>query len=467
MSESEEPLAMRLARFVEGLDLENSPHRDVLVERAKQHTLNAIAAALASTTMEDQYADALVAVARSFKSALECSIIGYSDRVAAPLAALVNGSLIHGCEFDDRYLDRAVHTESLGVPVGLALGESRELDGWALLEGWLLAAEVTVRLAHGYTKGSLNETGFHTTPVFGTVGTAAAAAKLMGLDAERIAKAMAISVSFASGTTEGWNDGSGRNKPLQPGWAAHSGIIAAQMAEAGYDCALNTLDGRRGLFAAHSRDEGWDSEPVMDGIGERWRCLGIAFHIWPLGGSKHNVIECARQLVFEHDIKPDEVLKVDVTVDARYADQFERGYKSSFRPSSGYAIHSSWPCNVARMILSRDIGVQHLRMEALQDAGLLELADKVVCRPGSETGHPPEERPTTVAIQTRRGNFQKTIRQSAGHPDTVTLDDIVAKFRHHASLVLPDGRVDEIVAGVLALDAGVRVRDIGHMLRLG
>ncbi len=446
------PLAETLASFAVKFDLKRSAARDALVEKAKMHILDGIGVGLASTTMEDHYADALLQFVRQMQSAPDCTLIGCGERAAPPLAALYNGSLIHGIEFDDRYLPRVVHTESFGVPTALALAEQRGLDGWALLEGWLIAAEVAVRLASGCNEEGLNGFGFHTTSIFGTFGAAAAASRLLGLSPERAADALSLSMSFTSGTTEGWNEGSGRNKSIQPGWAAMSGVSAAQMAEAGYKCAHTTLDGRRGLFVSHAWKNGWSADAVLEDLGSTWKCLDIAFKLYPAGGSRHNVIGATEQLVFEHDIKPDEVEHIDVEVASQYADMFERSYELSFRPSSGYNMHGSWPCNIARMILSREIGPQHLTMEAVHDPALLAIADKVTCRPGTETNYPGEERPTTVAIQTTRGTFTKVLRKSVGSANEVNMDQIVRKFRRNAGLVLPEGSVDSLVELVLDLD---------------
>jgi 2-methylcitrate dehydratase PrpD len=459
------PLAELVAEFVASTDLKASPSRDALVEKAKLHILDGIGVALAATTMEDQYAQKLIEVVRGFGSAPTCTMIGFPDRAAPPLAAFMNGSLIHGVEYDDRYLDRVVHTESFGVPVGLALAEERGLDGWALLEGWLLAAEVAIRLARGVNRDSLNGSGFHNTSIFGTLGAAAAAGRLIGFDADRIADAMSLSVSFASGTTQGWNDESGRNKCIQPGWAAMSGLMAAQMAEAGYACAHSTLDGPSGLYAAHAWKNGWTPDAVLENIGSTWPSLEIAFKIYPAGGSRHNVIDCTRQLVYEYDIKPEEVEHVDVIVASQYADMFEHGrYEQTFRPTSGYNMHGSWPINIARMILSRYIGVEHLTMEAVYDPALLAIADKVSCRPGDDLDYPRDERPTTVTITTTRGTFERTLRKSAGSADETDPERIVEKFRHNARLVLPEASVESLVKLIMSLDQLADAREITRLL---
>lgn len=459
-------LAETLAAFAADFDLKTSPDRDALVEKARVLILDGIGVALAASTMEDAYAQKLMQVVRGFGSAPTCTIIGFPDRAAPSLAAFLNGSLIHGCEFDDAFYERIVHAESFAVPVSLAVAEQRRLDGWSLLEGFLVATEVALRTACGCNKESLNHQGFHTTSIFGTVGAAAGAARMLGLDADRVADAISLSASLTSGTTEGWNDLSGRNKCIQPGWSAMGGLMAAQMAEAGYECSHSTLDGPRGLLAAHSWKNGWSVEPVLDGLGNTWKCLDIAFKVYPAGARSQALLDCTRELVFEHDIKPEEVEHVEVTMAAQFAYEFTRGgYEKMFRPDSGYAMHGSWPCNVARMILSREVGLQHLTMEAVTEPAMLELADKVTCKAGDEDSlFGGGECPATVVIHTSRGSFERTRKRSTGWPETFKQEYIVDKFRRNARLALPEKNIDELVDLVMGLDQLTDVRRLANLL---
>jgi 2-methylcitrate dehydratase PrpD len=458
-------LAERLATFAVDFDLKSDPARDALLEKAKVHILDGIGVALAATTAEDGYGQKLLRVARAYRSAPTCTIIGFSERAAPPVAAFMNGSLIHGCEFDDAFYERMVHAESFAVPTSLALAEQRGLDGWSVLQGFLVTTEVALRTACGCNKESLNHVGFHTTSIVGTVGAAAGAARLLGLDANRVADAISLSVSLTGGTTQGWNDLSGRNKCIQPGWSAMGGIMAAQMAEAGYECSHSTLDGPRGLLASHSWKHGWSTEPVLAGLGSVWKCLNLTFKVYPCGARSQALLDCTRELVFEHDIKPDEVERVEVTMPAQFAYEFVNGgYEKMFRPGSGYEMHGSWPCNVARMILSREVGLQHLTLEAATEPAMLALADKVTCKAGEETNYPSDERPTTVIIHTPRATFERTRRKSTGWPEFFRLDYIVDKFRRNAGLALPEKNVDELVGLIMRLEQLPDVRGITALL---
>jgi len=131
------------------------------------HILDGIGVALASTTMEDGYASKLLKLVQAFGGAPQCTIMGFGHRTAPAWAAFVNGSIIHGCEFDDVFTERILHTEGFAVPVSLALAEQRGLSGKEMIERWLITAEVALRAALGCAEDSLNHTGFHNTAIFG------------------------------------------------------------------------------------------------------------------------------------------------------------------------------------------------------------------------------------------------------------------------------------------------------------
>ncbi len=439
-------LAEELGAFVAGFRLDEDPRRTELVELAKAHVLDALGVALAATTMADGAPRALLALARASGESRESTLVGLAARAPAPVAALVNGSLIHGCEFDAMHAERIIHPDGPAVAAPLAIAERDGRGGAALAEAWLVAAETTLRLAAGLNdEESLFSDGFHTTPIFGTFGAAAGVARLLGLDAERTATALALCVSFAAGTSAGWDAPEGRNKPLQPGWAAHGGTTAALLAAAGQGCALDTLDGPRGFYAAHAWRRGWDRDRVLDGLGSEWKATATSFKVYPAGGMIQAADDCTLELVREHDIAPDEVEAIEVTVPAQFARVLDQVLESSYRPASGYAAFVSWPCNVARAVLSRSVRFAHLTDAAVSDPELLALAERVTCRAGADEA-------TTVAIATARGTFERRRTTHSGHPPEMTRERVLEKFRQNAALVLPQERVDELAAAVLRLE---------------
>src|SRR5262245_60893234 len=228
MATTAQPLAEVLGRFVSDFRLEREPQREALVERVGWHVLDAAGLALAAWTAGDRFGELLLEGWSRAEPHGDCVVIGARSRLGAPAAAFVNAALVQGTAFDDVDLLTVMHCEALATATTLAVAEPRRLTGAALVEAWIVGAEVALRMASGARgDGGLFSAGFHNTSIFGTFGAAAAAAKLLGLDAVQTANALALCVSFTSGTSVGWLEGSGRNLPIQAGWASHGGILAA------------------------------------------------------------------------------------------------------------------------------------------------------------------------------------------------------------------------------------------------
>jgi 2-methylcitrate dehydratase PrpD len=451
-------LAEELADFVVGFDLGTDSRRGEILEFARMHVLDALGVALAATTFGDATPRALLGLACASGESRECVLVGLGARSSVPVAALVNGSLVHGCEFDAMHAERIIHPDGPAVASSLAVAERDNRCGAALAQAWAAAAETTLRLAAALNDDeSLFSDGFHTSALFGTFGAAAGVAKLLGLDRAQTAAALSLCVSFAAGTSSGWDAPTGRNKPLQPGWAAHGGTVAALLAAGGQGCALDAIDGPRGFFAAHAWRQGWSRERVLDSLGSEWRCFATSFKVYPAGGMVQAADDCALELVREHAIEPSEVESVEVTVPAQFGRVLAQVLEASYRPQSGYATFVSWPCNVARAILSRSVEFSHLSDAAVSDPSLLELAARVSCRAGSDEG-------TTVVIHTSRGIFERTRRRHSGHPPEMTSERVVAKFRSNASLVLAPEAVDEVVRIVQGLGELESVRALTALL---
>ena len=197
-----------------------------------------------------------------------------------------------------------------------------------------------------------------------------------GSDAAQTAAALSLCVSFAAGTSTGWDAPAGRNKPLQPGWGAHGGTIAALLAANGQGCALDAIDGPRGFYAAHAWRQGWSRERVprrarqSSGSASRPRSRSTR-----PGGMIQAADDCTLELVSRARDRP-------VGGGVRRGDGARRSSRAcSTRCStqaigqrSGYATFVSWPCNVARAILSRSVEFAHLSDAAVSDPALLELA---------------------------------------------------------------------------------------------
>jgi 2-methylcitrate dehydratase PrpD len=199
------------------------------------------------------------AVARSWGGEAQSTLIGGGGlKLPAPSAALVNGTLAHSLDFDDTHLPSVLHPSSAVIPAALAVAEARGSSGAAMLDAAGVGIEVTVRLGMaGYDRELGNsiffERGLHATSICGTIGAAVAVAMLNGLDAGGIADAAGIAASMGAGIIEANRTG-GTVKRMHCGWAAHSGVVAASLAEHGLTGPPTVLEGRFGFLQAFCGD---------------------------------------------------------------------------------------------------------------------------------------------------------------------------------------------------------------------
>lgn len=214
-----------------------------------------------------------------------------SGRMANPVtAALANGAAAHSLDFDDQHDPARVHVFCVVLPAVLAALEAeRKISGKDALAAIAVGVEVFCRLGLA-CYNSLGK-GWHPTTALGTISAAAAVAKLYKLDAEKTLHAMALAFVQLSGTTQFIADGA-LAKRIGPGFAARSGLLAAQMARHGVTGPWRFLEGKAGLFELYERGE-VRPEILSDGIGEIWRVRELSMKPYPCCRCVHTVIQIA------------------------------------------------------------------------------------------------------------------------------------------------------------------------------
>jgi len=460
------PLAAELGAFVAGFDLEASAHRAELLERARWLLLDTAGLALVAWTAEDGFA-ARTASARAGHLG-PCTVIGSPRPLGAPAAAFVNGTLAHGWDFDDFFLDTIMHCESFAVAAALAVAEEQQRSGAALLAAIVLACEVSVRLADGAAgEHGTYSAGFHNTSLFGAFGAAAAAAWLLGLDEREATNALALTASFASGTSAAWTLGTGRHKPAQVGWAAHAGISAAHLAATGYGCPDSTLDGPRGFYEAHTRGKAPRRAQALAALGDRWRTMDVGIKLLPCGTLPQPAAQLMEEMVATHGIAADEVLSVEVVLPDAYAPVLRDVGQSLWRPPTGAASIGSVPCILARVLLDGSFWLEHRTDAAVRDPVMLALADRIELSTAPPApAADPAARPVTITVRTRRGTFEGRMERDRGHPGVLTRERVIGKFRRTAGAVLDTEAVTAVEDRVLRCDEAADARSVFGDLHL-
>jgi 2-methylcitrate dehydratase PrpD len=237
-----------------------------------------------------------------------CSAVGQARGTGAPLAALLNGAYGHSLDFDDTHQLASLHPGVCVIPAALAVGELTGADGPTLLAAIVAGYDVTCRLGLAVDPESHYARGFHPTATCGVFGAAAAAGRLLGLDAARMAAALGLAGSLAAGSLQYLENGSW-NKRLQPGFAAAGGIQSAILAEEGVVGAAQAVEGRLGFL--HAYTDAPHPERALEGLGTRFEVTRTALKPYPCCRYAHSAIDGIRGL-FAGDIAPEDVERLEV-----------------------------------------------------------------------------------------------------------------------------------------------------------
>ncbi|MEO6986827.1 MAG: MmgE/PrpD family protein [Paralcaligenes sp.] len=262
---------------------------------ARLHTLDAIGVGVAASTGAVQR-NMLNRLVQSGTTMRGCSVLGDSRQTAAATAALLNGTFIHALEYDDTHMASIVHGSSVLVPSALAAAEQNSLTLADLMRLIVIGWEVLIRVGLA-APGAFQRRGFQVTSVAGALVSALIASHASGATRDELVSAQGIAGSQASGIFEFLTEGS-TVKSLHPGWAAHAGALAAQLASAGMTGPSTVYEGRFGLYNTYTDVQGaaGNLRGQFENMGEHWLLREAAFKLFPCCHYIHPFLECAQQL---------------------------------------------------------------------------------------------------------------------------------------------------------------------------
>src|SRR5512132_640966 len=341
-------------------------------DNAALRVLDTIGCALAGACLE--HAPSVLALASRWGGPGLCTIWGTPLRAAPPQAALANGALAHGLDFDDTHADSVCHASAVLVPTVLALAESEHLSGRAILTALVAGYEGMIRIGMA-APGRFHARGWHATAACGPFGAAVTAGKCLGLDADRLTAALGIAASMASGVMEFLEDGSWV-KRLHPGWAAQSGIQAAVLAQGGFTGPATALEGRLGFYRA-ALGETPDIARHLKNLGAEWETLRSSFKLYPCCHLNHAYLDAVGGLKRMNALRADQVAEIECLVPAGEVPIVCEPEAAKRRPRTTYDAKFSLAFCVAAALAGDRVGIGAFTEESIRDPRLLALADRV------------------------------------------------------------------------------------------
>jgi 2-methylcitrate dehydratase PrpD len=386
MTSSELPriaVGERLAHKIAALDAARLP--DAVKRKCEDLLVDVVG--LAVTARNEDYVKAALTACDDVGP---CTAIGHTRTLSAAGGAMVNGTAIHGEDFDDTFEGGPIHAGAVIVPAVLAACERHHLDGRAALLGIAVGVETMCRLST-VAPTLTHKAGFHPTAVFGAMGAAAGVGAALKLTPKQMVDALGTAASMASGIIEYLAEGAW-TKRLHAGWAAQSGIRAALLGRAGFIGPRTVFEGVHGFFHAFAHTTEGDYDALIGDFGTRWVTETLAFKPYPCGTMTHPYIDCARRL--GQRFKSDAVVEMECEVGEGTVHRLWEPLAAKQKPANGYAGKFSTPYCIAAGFIRGNVGLGDFTDAAVRDPAVLALAAKVRYRidpqnpyPKNFTGH--------------------------------------------------------------------------------
>jgi 2-methylcitrate dehydratase PrpD len=379
-------------------------------------------------------------------------VIGTHRKADPSYAALANGTAAHSLELDDVVNEASLHPAVAIMPAALAAAHIAGCSGKELIAAITAGYEVMIKLGVALDPAAHYARGFHPTGTCGTMGAAITAAKILKLNQKAMMNALGIAGSQAAGSMEFLSDGA-FTKRLHPGWAAHSGIIAALLARENFTGPGTIIEGRFGFLHAYS--SGSKSGKVLQDWGDPWEVLHTSIKPHACCRYKQGPIDGILKIMHENHLDASQIEKVILGIlQAGFAIVAEPEEQKS-NPNSVVDAQFSMPFGAAAAILYGKATLDEYTMERINSTRVKELMDKISCVKDPELEKEfPKKWPASVTLLTKDGKTYSTrIDFPKGDPENpLTWDELIDKFRNLIAPVFFEARQNEIIERVRSLE---------------
>ncbi len=426
-----------------------------VVREAKRFLMDSVGCALGGAQQHD------VHIARKVLGELagsgNCRVLVTGEQWDPVSASLLNALMIRVMDYNDIYWQQDPCHPSDIIPAAMAAAERAGGSGRELLVGIALAYEFEQRLCEASFPG-IREIGWH----HATLTAAAspiAAARMLGLDAEKMQHAIGISASrhCTPGSVTAGKLTMMKNT-VDP-MATQSGVLAALLAEQGYTGPEHVLDGKEGF--SHVFDTEWKFDVLTDGLGDSWRILKCGMKFFPTEALTHAPISATLDLMTDHDLAPDEVETVTIYSLARAADILAD--PSKYDPRTKETADHSLPYVIAAAVAERQVTPLQFTGAKIMDPTIRAQLNKVkvIADPAIEAVFPALQRVRVVIRTTDGRELEKQLDYPKGDPRNPLTDaEITGKFKALAAGIAGPGDVERIQAAINRTETYENVRGL-------
>lgn len=399
------------------------------VDAVKKSTIDLLGVILAASGLEPAVQGVIDLVLET-GGRPESSLLGFGGRAPAAWAAFANGAMAHCMDFDD-LTPWGNHATSSILPAALAVAERKGgVSGLELIAAVACAQDLFVRMLCNVKWRK----DWNMSTVAGTYAATAAAGRVLGLSKEQMVNALGIATMQSSGTMEVIYGVGGDLRGMYPGFSAQAAVVAALLALKGITAPRSLFEGKVGFFNTYFGGN-YDRDKILDGLGVDYLGGTTLYKPWPAVGPAHSHIHATIELVSRHNLHSADIQEIRVhagdyqqimcsPIDARRA------------PSTLVDAKFSLPFIVAVAAVRRGVKLSDFTDEALKDAEVLAVAQKVVPVPDATFDWKVELPLGRISITTSDGRIlELTGTNVPGSPQApLSWDQIALKFGECAKL---------------------------------
>jgi 2-methylcitrate dehydratase PrpD len=386
------------------------------------------------------------------------SLVFGTDQRAAPLdATLINGTASHALDFDDCSNTLGGHPSAPILPALFALAETLDVDGCAFITAYIAGFETEARISrainfHHYEKG------WHPTATIGVFGATAACAHLLKLPPDRMAVALGLAASFASGLKANFGT---MTKPLHVGHCSRNGLLAALLVSEGFTANPGAFEHRQGFLEVLNGAGNYDADAILRDWANPLDITkpGVAIKQYPCCGSTHPAVDAMLALVREHDIAPNDIERVDAWT-------HPRRLAHTNRPDPNSALDAKFSVQycLARAAVNREVVLAHFEADAHHETAVRAILPRIHAAPHPDmvmasTDHfGGEVRVTLTDGRTVCRRVDQPIGRDADHP--LPQDLLEAKFISCATRAISPSVAQGLLAILRHIDQVSGIRQV-------
>jgi len=459
---SNNPHTRAIAQFIAQLRYEDIP--DEVITRIKLLILDALGCALYGSGLE--WSRILRTALVRLDATKACRVWGTSERLSAPHAALINGSLVQSFELDDVHRQGVLHVGAVTLPPLLAVTELRpDMSGPDFLRAAVAGYEIGPRVGKCMGPQHIGQ-GWHSGATVGVFSAVSGAAAALRLTAEQAVHALGIAGTQASGLMAAQYGA--MVKRMHAGRAAQSGLYGALLAEAGYTGIVDVFESPYGGFCttfSRSNDR-FNLDELSWELGRQWETLRISLKFYSCVGSNHTTLDAIRMLQAKTPFSADDV--ASIVVHGSQVTVEHVGWP--YQPRGLVSAQLNLPFCVATLLLEGDAFVDQFTNAVVDDGRRIALSKRVsvvhdpsITERGSNYRHM-----VRVEVHLKNGtNLEQIVEAPRGSEMSFASEaDIVQKFKKLATHAIGEAKAEAIINLVFGAEKLTRAEEIVQALAI-